>query len=456
MKVIKYILFLFLAGMTAGTVAQADAFTTLPAFNAQDRVLVLAPHPDDEAIGAGGAIQQALAAGATVNVVLMTYGENNELSFLVYKKRPVLLPKALLAMGEMRLGESLTSSQILGLTTNDVIPLGYPDFGTMDIFTRYWGPVRKPFRGMLSRRRHVPYESARSLGAPYVGESLLGELTDIIREFRPTKIFVSHPVDTNRDHRAMYLFTTVALWDLQGTIDPPLVFPYLIHALGWPRPRGFHPQLPLSVPDLLLSSDISWFTLPLTPEQVVVKQKAIAQYVTQIKYAPKYLCTFARANELFGDYPVVSLKRQMASVPEWQMVSAGFAAAQPRKFLQGEEISYFGYARQGNNLLIKVRLSTAVDDKYNVALFLLGYRKDVPFAQMPKLQLIIKADSFHIKDRWKNVSSKEIILLRNDKELIFTVPLSLLGGPERILSSAKTSVYDMAKDETAWRVLYLP
>jgi LmbE family N-acetylglucosaminyl deacetylase len=39
------------------------------------RVLLLAPHPDDETLGAGGLIAQARAAGATVSVVLLTAGE---------------------------------------------------------------------------------------------------------------------------------------------------------------------------------------------------------------------------------------------------------------------------------------------------------------------------------------------------------------------------------------------
>jgi LmbE family N-acetylglucosaminyl deacetylase len=39
------------------------------------RVLVLAPHPDDETIGAGGTLARLAAAGATVEVVVLTDGE---------------------------------------------------------------------------------------------------------------------------------------------------------------------------------------------------------------------------------------------------------------------------------------------------------------------------------------------------------------------------------------------
>ena len=45
--------------------------------SAQDRLLVVAPHPDDETIAAGGLIQSALHAGAAVRVLFATDGDNN-------------------------------------------------------------------------------------------------------------------------------------------------------------------------------------------------------------------------------------------------------------------------------------------------------------------------------------------------------------------------------------------
>ncbi len=285
----------------------AGVITPMPSFTDKDRVLILAPHPDDEGIATGGVIQQALKSGAKVKVVLLTNGENNELSFIVYKKRPVLRPKELLAMGEMRFGETLNAAEVLGLSPGDVVSLGYPDFGTMDIFTEYWGPVKRPFRGMLSRQLYVPYESARSFGSPYVGESILGELRDILLDFKPTKVFVSHPADVNRDHRALYLFTKVALWDLEGQISPPELYPYIVHVVGWPTPRGYFPALALNVPPELVKSDIQWQTDPLEEGEVLKKHDAIMKYVSQVKCAPRYLVTFDRSNELFGDYPSVPI-----------------------------------------------------------------------------------------------------------------------------------------------------
>jgi LmbE family N-acetylglucosaminyl deacetylase len=440
---------LLASGLLAGVIAPLDAFTK------QDRILILAPHPDDETIATGGVIQAAVRVGADVRVVLLTDGENNELSFIVYKKRPVLMGKDILAMGETRYKETLAAVNALGLSSEKVIALGYPDFGTMEIMTKFWGVgTKQPFRGMLSRARYVPYQDTLSPKAPYIGESILSDLKQVILDFQPTKIFVSHPADTNRDHRALYLFLRIALWDVQGLISPPQVYPYVIHVVGWPKPRGYHPEKALEVPSELADSEISWSTLTLDALAIGKKYLAVKQYVSQNEYASKYLPTFVRGNEIFGDYPDVPLIKQMVSEVAWQYI--GKMGRDPdAQSGRSDQISSLAYARQGNNLLVKLTLKRPIEEKMGVSIFLLGYRPDMPFGEMPKLNLLVGIDGFHVKDRGKNVRSKEILFVSKEKELLFTVPLYLLGSPDRILSTARTSLYNMTLDETAWRVLLL-
>src|SRR6185369_1868960 len=50
---------------------------SLPSFNSSSRLLVFAPHPDDESLGTGILLQQAVAAGAAICVVYLSDGENN-------------------------------------------------------------------------------------------------------------------------------------------------------------------------------------------------------------------------------------------------------------------------------------------------------------------------------------------------------------------------------------------
>ena len=446
---------IFLCGLFflfAAASAEAGAVDPLPAFTPEDRVLIFAPHPDDEAIGTGGVIQMARRAGAQVRVVLVTNGENNEFSFLVYKKRLIFRPKEILAMGELRRRESLSAMFSLGVGEEDILSLGYPDFGTMEIMTRYWGDM-KPFRSMLSRVRKVPYETALSFGAPYLGESVLNDFRKVILDFRPTKVFVSHPADTNRDHRAVYLFLRVSLWDLDGKIEQPDVYPYLVHVVGWPKPRGYFPGRPSYIPKDFFKSDMKWSMLNLPPDTIQAKYDAIKRYVSQIKYAPKYLLTFARNSELFADYPVVSLVRQMVSEVVWQAVGSGDDGRPLQKGTSAEHISSLAYARQGNNFLVKISLRRTFERDMGISVFLLGYKTSVPFGEMPKLNLLTDIGGFHIKDRKKTVPVHDVQFIVNDKDIVFIVPLSLMGDPDLVLSCAKTSLYDLTIDETAWRVL---
>lgn len=444
------IFFLILSSLSyAGVVAALEPLTP------DDRILILAPHPDDEAIATGGLIQSALEAGARVKVVLLTNGENNQFSFMALKKRPVLLPREVVRMGLMRHQESVAAMVSLGLNQKDIEVLGYPDYGTMEIFQKYWGPVKKPFRAMFSRQRFVPYKNARSFRAPYVGESILQDIKEILLNLRPTRIFVSHPVDVNRDHRAAYLFLKVALWDLEDRIGEPQVLPYLVHAVGWPVPRGYFPEKELYVPKDLVRSDIIWRTFLLEKEKVGRKRKAISLYPSQNRGVPRYLVTFARANELFGDYPPVPIFRQMNSVPVWQQVMPVRDPAVSKKAREAEQIAGLSYARVGNDLLIRLRLRRIADMKSGASLFLFGYKTGRSFSQMPKIHISVGMDGIRVRDKRKVLGLPNIRHGLEGKDMIFTIPLSFLGYPEKILSSAQTALYDLTFDETAWRVLVI-
>lgn len=56
---------------------------------AASRILVLAPHPDDEILGAGGTLLSAIAAGATVQVAYLTSGKPAQSAALEAETRTV-------------------------------------------------------------------------------------------------------------------------------------------------------------------------------------------------------------------------------------------------------------------------------------------------------------------------------------------------------------------------------
>ena len=414
----------------------AGAAEELPPFDKSDRILILAAHPDDETIGAAGVIEKAIKAGAAVKVVLYTNGDNNEPAFIIYETRLTFRKGEFLHMGEVRRQEAISAMNYLGLNTKDLTFLGYPDSGTQEIFTKYWGNT-KPFKGFLTRTSKVPYPECLSPGAPYVGESILRDLKKVIRDFKPTKIFTTHPADRNGDHRSLYLFLRVALWDLEGKIKPPEIYPYLIHLVGWPKPRGYHPELSLVPPESI--AGVSWAELPLTEKEIDKKRTAISYYKSEIEYDPPYLFTFARKNEPFGDYTIIQLKEGIKG--------------DGIKWFSADPSNGVSYAREGSDLYVRLNLKRKVDKDIGMSVFLLGYSRKADFAAMPKMIVSIDAFGIHIKNKREAVNVKDAGLSYEGNALVLKMPLEALGDPDYLFANVRAA--DLSAGQMAWRILEL-
>ena len=422
----------------------------------QDRVLILAPHPDDEVIGCGGIIQKSVDMKLPLKIVFLTYGDNNQWSFLLYRKHPVLMPKSVRLMGQVRHGEAENAAKILSVAPEQLVFLGYPDFRTLNIWYSHWGKSSSA-RSMFTKVTAVPYDNAYRPGALYKGGEILKDITDIIRDFKPTKIFVSHPADHNPDHRSLYLFTRVALWDLKKETDPE-IYPYLVHFKKWPKPYGLHPAAPLNPPDFLADKN-SWSVLPLTENETGLKLAALKEHRSQYKSSRKYLLSFIRANELFGDFPPVELK------PEKNEVSLlppdGTSEEEmPEELLDEERAQFVGIEEEflGMNkscLVFTLKLSRPLGKEAGVSLYLFGYKKDVPFAQMPKIHVKFGMIEHKVFDQNKKLPLDAIEVDRKAKKITIRVPLELLGTPDYILTSARTYTGAVPLDWIAWRVLEL-
>src|SRR5689334_8566260 len=67
-----------------------------------DRILVIAPHPDDEVLGCGGILQDAVRMKLPIRILFLTNGDNNQWAFTVYRKHPVFDPKEVERLGVVR------------------------------------------------------------------------------------------------------------------------------------------------------------------------------------------------------------------------------------------------------------------------------------------------------------------------------------------------------------------
>jgi LmbE family N-acetylglucosaminyl deacetylase/glycosyltransferase involved in cell wall biosynthesis len=118
------------------------------------RVLVLAPHPDDETIGCGGSLSFHVDSGDPVKVVFLTNGAKGDTSGETEKGRYVAL----------RRGEAKNACDILGLTDLE-----------------FW-----------------PYEDRSLAGS----RGALPRMMDLLKRYRPELVYAPSPLEFHPDHRA--------------------------------------------------------------------------------------------------------------------------------------------------------------------------------------------------------------------------------------------------------------
>ena len=105
-------------------------------FRASDRLLVFAPHPDDETIATGELIQLAIAAGAAVRVVFATDGDNNPWPQRWVERRWRIDAAARARWGARRRAEAQAALARLGVPADAARFLGWPDLGLTGLLER--------------------------------------------------------------------------------------------------------------------------------------------------------------------------------------------------------------------------------------------------------------------------------------------------------------------------------
>lgn len=210
-----------------------------------DRVLVLAPHPDDESIACGGLLLAARAAGAARRVVLLTDGDNNPWPQRWIEKRWRIDAVARARWGARRRAEAQTALDMLGVDADERAFLGWPDLGATPLLM------------------HEPARTAQALVAQ-------------IEAFHPTHVAMPALTDEHPDHSAAHIAARFAL--ARASVPAPECLLYAIHGV---------------------KSDEQTQVVELDAAQRELKRRAILQHETQMRLSRKRFLEFATRDEIY-------------------------------------------------------------------------------------------------------------------------------------------------------------
>lgn len=230
--------------------------------NTDTRLLVIAPHPDDETLATGGLLQQAHALGADMSVFMLTHGDNNPWPQRWLEKRWHIGAADRQRWGQRRMGESRQALARLGLGADILVSPGWPDMGLTDMLLED-------------------------------GQSMRRTLVRHVEAFRPNLVIVPALADGHPDHSAAHLLARAALADCGMQ---PACFEYLVHG-----------TLPGStVCELKLDS-----------AQHQRKRQAVLAYTSQVTLSRRRLLRLATDTERF--YPVSRPAPEPADSLPWRV-----------------------------------------------------------------------------------------------------------------------------------------
>lgn len=177
-------------------VPEPGATGRLPPFSSRTRLLVVAPHPDDETIATGVLVQQVRAAGGEVRILLLTEGDNNPWPQRWLERRVVINASDRRRWGRRRHGEMLQALRCLEVPPDALQSMGWPDLG------------------LVGRVLHARDATVSALRAA-------------IEQFGPSLLVAPALADRHPDHAAAHVLVRLALASMA---NPPPLLVYLVHA----------------------------------------------------------------------------------------------------------------------------------------------------------------------------------------------------------------------------------
>jgi LmbE family N-acetylglucosaminyl deacetylase len=443
----------FLYGIHTGNAAmQGVLLPAHPAPTAGSSILVVAPHCDDETLGAGGLIRDAVRRGCPVTVAFVTNGDGFPMAVSRQYRRLRPRPEDYRRMALQRQEEARAALSRLGVPRDHIFFLGYPDGGIAELWNRYWtsdDPYRSRFTGCTTS----PYGGSFRPGAVYCGHDLMLDLEVLLRHVRPDRLYLPHPGDDHPDHWATHCFAQAALEELSdepGPFNPAWerpagtqVFTYLVHRGDWPVPQGLHPQARLVPPAPLARLDTAWTTLDLDREAVEQKAAALRCYRSQTAVMNRFLTSFVRRDELFGSLAPEALGLGGRGRARWRTAITDSTRDTLLRGLEGSgDIVAVEAGLIGRRLRLRVITRRPLSPRltYTVRLHPLGRGADraepltVPFQRLRCQEPVALGDA-------------------GGSELEVSVPLAVLGNPSALMVGADSRFGRVPIDRVSWRLL---
>lgn len=447
------LVFLLCSFFTWSNIHNAKIYSNLPPlvnqWDENSRLLVFAPHSDDETIGAAFLIQEVLAARGTVKIVLFTNGE----AFTYDSENTAnnkLEAKDYISLGYKRQKETQTAMSLLGVKQEDIIFLGYPDGSLKRLWQNNWDEDN-PYTSLTLGLPFSPYQNSYQDHPLFYGQNIAEALKEIIAQYRPNLIVLPHPKDNHPDHWAAGAFVkyTLAIMDYQADLE----LLYLVHQNSWPYRYFSKPIVPLLPPANLLSGGTDWYKLPAASSGIEQKKAALDEYKSQLDLIRRYLYSFVRKNELFGLYDDISLPDN--ALPDRLIKPSGenelirnpaptglLRKSRDLRSLHGE------LSMEGNlHFFLVISNESANELSYQLNGVLISH------GESRRFYLKLEGEQYSMNNM---PLEAEMNIERNGSIIHITLPLQPFLKYDHLFLAAECYAGEDLRDKTNWRMITLP
>jgi LmbE family N-acetylglucosaminyl deacetylase len=211
--------------------------------------MLIAPHPDDEALACSIILQHAVCAGATIHVLYATDGDNNPWPQRVLERNWRLGEADRKRWGKLRRAEALAALHALGVLRSDARFVALPDQGLT--------------RLLMTDCRSTLERFATSL-----------------MDWSPTHLLVPSIHDTHPDHNALAVMLRLVLTNLYPYESPISVWAYAVHG----KSKAFFDGAK---------------ELRQSKTETAIKEQAIRSHQTQLKLSRRRFLAYAACPERF-------------------------------------------------------------------------------------------------------------------------------------------------------------